>query len=762
MPEKKKTICVMIGDISYDYTNELMNGMNEAARQEGVQLFYMTGKQKHTVSLDSDKELEAVQYYNSIYDYVELVGADAYIISCGSLSGFTDDQQYLDFLKRFEGTNHVVLHEQMEEIPGRTMILINNYDSVCELAEHLILDHGHKKIAFVSGPKNHPDGSVRERAYVDTMKKHGLAVEKGMLYNGDLSGFVAKEVNQLLDDYPDLDAIMFCNDEMVRTAYRILSDRGLKAGKDIAITGFDNFTTGRTLTPPLTTISQNAIQSGFMAVMAAINLIQGKPSPSLRMETSLHIRNSCGCTLRGDSDIFKADAQSDTEYIELVTGRMRDDLLKLFAQDNQKTESDIISDLMAYAASASLSALGNQLDENAIDDWIKSTVDHNENVFAQIANRIHHHLMKSGEQQLQPAGRKLFQVLLYMQGFLHTFEVRKAVKRYDSIRSQAWFAPEFIRDLVVMGDEDEGIFLSAVDRLRIIGLEKVYICLLPEPQRVNRHGSSSSSETLLLAAYLNGDESMAYPRSRMPTFDKHHPLSSLPSIQGDEHLITFSIFSGDIQYGVLLCKTKKESIPILHIIGLQLGILVNFLDLKEKERVVLSELENTRERIEILSFLSEYHPMCNVYNRRGFIERAIRLNRENEGKRAFCAFLDLNNLKEINDYFGHSAGDEAIITTSNILKSAVRSNDLVARIGGDEFIVILLVDNPEFVSTFKSRIQNLLDQHNHASDKPYNIEAAIGIAEFTCRPGFEIRKVIDQADQKLYEEKKSKRLNFMK
>lgn len=63
MPKKKKeTICVIIGDISYDYTNELMHGMNEAAAQQKVELFYMTGRQKHIASLDLDKELETVAY----------------------------------------------------------------------------------------------------------------------------------------------------------------------------------------------------------------------------------------------------------------------------------------------------------------------------------------------------------------------------------------------------------------------------------------------------------------------------------------------------------------------------------------------------------------------------------------------------------------------------------------------------------------------------------------------------------------------------
>ncbi|MDD3573392.1 MAG: GGDEF domain-containing protein [Eubacteriales bacterium] len=177
---------------------------------------------------------------------------------------------------------------------------------------------------------------------------------------------------------------------------------------------------------------------------------------------------------------------------------------------------------------------------------------------------------------------------------------------------------------------------------------------------------------------------------------------------------------------------------------------------------MLSELDNTRERIEVLSFLSEYDPMCNVYNRRGFIEQAIHLNRKNEGKRAFCAFLDLDNLKSINDSFGHTAGDEAIVSASAIIKRAVRNKDLVARVGGDEFIVLLLADDPGFAASFTARLNTLFDQYNRTSDKPYNLSASIGVTDFICQQGLVISKVIDQADKILYAEKAKKNRNYRK
>ena len=759
---RKRSICVLIGDISHDYTNELMRGMNEAAARQDIALFYMSGKQKHIASIDSDKEQEAIGYYNSIYDYAELISPDAYIISCGSLSGFTEDSHYRDFLKRFEGKKHVVLHRYMEEAPGRAVILVDNYSSVCQLTEHLIIDHKYKNIAFISGPPSHPDGSIREQAYLDTMKKHGLTVESGMLYHGDLSGFVSAEVNKLLDDYPNLEAIMLCNDEMARTAYRVLAERGLIPGKDIAVTGFDDFTTGKTLSPPFTTISQSATQSGYTAIMTAAELIEGKPVPVTSMPTKVRIRASCGCALKPEGSIFVCQSHDENDYVSCFAANLREDLTHLFAQEGNAGLSDLIERITSYAASAALAPMEAAGKTADISTFFDSHMDQYGSIVAHIADRLQRHLLQASRLELCPAGQRLSRILLSMVGALYSHEVRESARRFNTIRTQAWFAQEFIRDLVITEDEEDPVFRRAVDRLRHIGLKKVHICLLPVPRGSNRRLYSDDSGSLLLAAYQDGDASIAFPRSRMPVYNHEFPLTGLPALDGSELLITFGIFSGDMQYGVFLCEADEQTLPILHIIGLQLGMLANFLDLKAKERIVLSELDNTRERIEVLSFLSEYDPLCNVYNRRGFIEQAIRLNRENEGKRAVCAFIDLDNLKSINDTFGHTAGDEAIISASAILKNAVRDKDLVGRVGGDEFIVLLLVDNAEFETSFTSRLNSMFNRYNQTSDKPYNLTASVGLTSFTCRPGLEISKVIDRADQMLYIEKKYKNSAYMK
>ena len=294
--QKTISICVMIGDVSYDFSAELVKGILSKAEEEGIQLLYMMGMPRHAEPVEPGSELKTAYHHNSIYDYAYLFGADAYILSCGSLSGFEAEDIYQKFLKRFDETPSVILQERIHDTKHKkSCITVDNYNSFCQCIEHLILVHGCKKIAFLSGVRDHPDSKERMQAYLDTMQAHNLPVEDSMIVYGDFSEFSDSLVAQLLDQNPGLDAIAFCNDEMARGGYRVCAKRGIRIGKDIAFTGFDNFSTSRALMPALTTVSQNIYRMGEMSVLQAIEHVKGNPVKSAQLETKLEIRRSCGC-----------------------------------------------------------------------------------------------------------------------------------------------------------------------------------------------------------------------------------------------------------------------------------------------------------------------------------------------------------------------------------------------------------------------------------------------------------------------------------
>ena len=748
--QKPISICVMIGDVSYDFSAELMKGILRTAEKQGVQVLYMMGMPRHAGPVEPGSEQKTAYHHNSIYDYAGLFGADVYILSCGSLSGFKEADTYQKFLKRFDETPSVTLQEHIfEEHPGKSCITVDNYTSFCQCIEHLITVHHCKEIAFLAGVQGHPDAKERMRAYLDTMEKYGLPVRDSMIVYGDFSEFSDPLVAKLLDQNPGLDAIAFCNDEMARGGYRVCAKRGLKIGKDIAFTGFDNFSTSRVLMPPLTTVTQNIYRMGELAVLQAIDHVNGKPVQSAQLETKLLIRRSCGCEPNAVQQLFLPEGPGGEISLDSVIRRIKADLKEYYAESELERSDTLIDRFVDHIKELVLSEAPT-IEHYRLSDWLQSFVEEFESSTFLLAMRLNDYMLQMSTDSLElPLVRKLYDILGFSQGFLFSYKSRTVERTLDDFRAQSWFIPEFIRDLVDSDMEDENVFLNIVKRLYGIGLDDIYICLLPEAQPLYHPDLRNLPNCLLLAAYYSGGKTQSFRRAQMPLIDTDRPLRDLPGLKRSTNLMSFSIFSGNIQYGILLCGVNTSKSSLLHVVGLQLGILINFLDLKQKEKIIGDELENIMERNQILNFLSENDPLCNIPNRRGFIEQAIHLNRENVGKPAVCAFMDLDHLKEINDTFGHTQGDAALTAFSEILKQAVRQNDLIARIGGDEFVGMFVIDRPDFDSIFQSRLRQAFESYNESSGRPYYVEASIGIAHFTCDHSLEIGRIVAEADQYL-------------
>ncbi|MFW2068049.1 GGDEF domain-containing protein, partial [Acinetobacter johnsonii] len=106
--------------------------------------------------------------------------------------------------------------------------------------------------------------------------------------------------------------------------------------------------------------------------------------------------------------------------------------------------------------------------------------------------------------------------------------------------------------------------------------------------------------------------------------------------------------------------------------------------------------------------------------------------------------IDLNDLKAINDKFGHSAGDQMIQKTAQILKKNVRSNDLVARLGGDEFGILNIETTLENTQKLVNRLLKSLQNAG--------INAAVGLA--AREPSKNLRMAVIEADEKMYQHKR--------
>jgi len=119
-------------------------------------------------------------------------------------------------------------------------------------------------------------------------------------------------------------------------------------------------------------------------------------------------------------------------------------------------------------------------------------------------------------------------------------------------------------------------------------------------------------------------------------------------------------------------------------------------------------------------------------------------------------FADLDNLKWINDTFGHSEGDLALIETPNILKKTFREPDIIARIGGDEFGVLAIEGRKDSAEVLVSRLQKRLDINNAKRKRGYKLSLSTGIERYNPECPRSIDELLAVADSLMYEQKRKR------
>ena len=114
----------------------------------------------------------------------------------------------------------------------------------------------------------------------------------------------------------------------------------------------------------------------------------------------------------------------------------------------------------------------------------------------------------------------------------------------------------------------------------------------------------------------------------------------------------------------------------------------------------------------------------------------------------------------INDKYGHDDGDYSIRTVADILRECFRDTDVLGRIGGDEFVVMAIIETDIDIAKIRERIEHVTKSHNETAGKPYPIAMSAGIHKFICRPDVDIYSILEIADGLLYEEKMEKKARY--
>lgn len=167
------------------------------------------------------------------------------------------------------------------------------------------------------------------------------------------------------------------------------------------------------------------------------------------------------------------------------------------------------------------------------------------------------------------------------------------------------------------------------------------------------------------------------------------------------------------------------------------------------------ELEHAKQRIEHLEKLAEHDPLTPVLNRRGFVREMTRVKSfvDRYQTPAALVFFDLDNFKPVNDRYGHAAGDEVLQRTAQVLVENTRDSDVVGRLGGDEFGVILVNNGADAALAKAEKLgAAIAAQRFHSGGQEYGVTASFGIHVF--EPGDDPATALARADEAMYTSKR--------
>jgi diguanylate cyclase (GGDEF)-like protein len=170
----------------------------------------------------------------------------------------------------------------------------------------------------------------------------------------------------------------------------------------------------------------------------------------------------------------------------------------------------------------------------------------------------------------------------------------------------------------------------------------------------------------------------------------------------------------------------------------------------------VSELETANERLRTLSLSDE---LTGLNNRRGFMILATGLLKfAQRANHPLClVYIDMDRLKYLNDTFGHSEGNAALIEFGRILTETFRDSDVIARLGGDEFVILTIDSTESDLDNIQTRLQNNVAAYNRRSTNGHDLSFSLGVIQVDITAPVTMEELLSRADAAMYKHKQSRK-----
>jgi DNA-binding LacI/PurR family transcriptional regulator/signal transduction histidine kinase/ActR/RegA family two-component response regulator len=288
MTSTRKTIGVLIDYVDYisgGYESRLRAAFEAEARKFDLDLFAFVGRPLRSPEYSAQ---------NGVFQLAHPDCLDGLILVAAGLGTYTGMEGIQKLCAQHAG---LPLCSLGLEVPGTPSIVLDNRAGMEALLEHLLTEHGCRRVAFIGGPENNPDALERKQIVATVLARHGLPFDPAYVEAGMFtlpSGSTAMEA--ILERRSDFDTVVAANDGMALGAREVLKKRGLHVPQQVRVVGFDDLDLARFANPPLTTVRQPLESMAALALQSVLAQLRGERVPErTNIDAQLVCRRSCGC-----------------------------------------------------------------------------------------------------------------------------------------------------------------------------------------------------------------------------------------------------------------------------------------------------------------------------------------------------------------------------------------------------------------------------------------------------------------------------------
>ncbi|MBN2529345.1 MAG: GGDEF domain-containing protein [Deltaproteobacteria bacterium] len=737
---KRPRIGVLIDAVHEQYQSGIWRGICHQAAECNVDLLSFAGTSQ-----------DGVDHFDAHYDIIEQFAPnsdiDGAIVFTGSIAEHHGREFTQKLCESFRGIPLVCVSEKIEGFPS---ILVENAPGVERMVAHFVEVHDYRDIVFIRGPKGHEEAEQRFEAYKRAMAANGVKFKPDLILNGSFIGRDgATAIRELIERGVHFDAVICVNDNTALGVLEELIAQGRHVPGKVALAGFDDVEEAANIDPALTTVRQPMYQMGIEAVNHVLSQIAGEKVP---METVLAtepvFRRSCGC--------FSDEVANARAVHSHIAGLSKEEIA-----------DQLMVHILPLVNTTSSNYAGEKVFRQSILDLIQALVwdVQKHNIRYIFLNEVDMFLFNVGFccdgvalltltlRELTAYIPSLFDKMtqqahaenLLQQGNELLHEHRARSERQTLIQERQFQRNiNVVSQRIISSFEQRELLESIARGLPQLNVNSLVLAVFNQDS-INRTQWKYTEKCELMLAYNHHTDVVVYPRgcTQIPT--RSIFLEGLLQTEKLQNHIFMPLYHRDEYLGYVVLE-YTDSAP-----------LFMYEELREHISSVVKSSMLLR-RFKAQSMLDE---LTGVYNRRGFVDLGNKMlnSARNVGLQVMMFYADVDGLKGINDTFGHEDGDLIISAAAQVLTETFRDRDIIARIGGDEFVVVLVSEKVEGLEKkIRKRFARFEREFNEKLGKRFKLSVSLGTAVCSESQGETLEMLMKRADADLFAKKRARKL----